>query len=249
MDRFINNFFNLIQEQKEQYISKYPDIPHTNASDANDCLRKVSLKMFKVKKTNVGKTSEVTLHIGNVIDKLAKQAVLNTYKVGKTDVYWFNGFMSGKADAIIKNDNGEKVVVEIKSCNSKTYNFVKKMGSPNTSNYLQATLTAHYFNINKVKLIYICKEYIEDDDGIVIFDLDVDLFQTKFESEKFEEVVKLQQKGIVAERFYDGEIIEDPSKKKFPCAYCSFYNLCINMNSGKMEIGEVLNIRSEMEKE
>lgn len=245
MTSFEEMFFKLIDEQKEPYKPTYPTIPHANASDAQDCFRKVSLKLFKIKRTNNISTSTITLHIGNVIDKLAKEAILKTYKVSETDVYFFNGFLSGKADAIIE-ENGERVVVEIKSCNAKTYKFVKKNNAPNTSNYFQATITANHFKIKKVKIIYVCKEYIEEDNGILVFDLPVDEFETKFEVQKFERIVDMQRKGIVAERFYNGEVITDPSKVKFPCSYCPYYNLCLRLKDDKIHIGEVLKEQYEM---
>ena len=125
--------------------------------------------------------------------------------------------IKGHTDGVIKF-NDQIILIEIKSCNSNTFEMRKKWKKPKPEHFDQANIYAYILELEKVWIIYYCK----DNEELEIFELDAD-------PKAAERIIKKWTKTY--ETFKAGDLPKRPYKRDSKeCMYCPLADTCWSDN-------------------
>ncbi len=157
-------------------------------------------------------------------------------------------------DVLYVAEDGEKVVCEIKSIADFGFELatgaeLKSNGrwrkkdrgepeGPKREHLLQAGTYALMFDAEYVAIVYVRKTATKGE--IVTYEwrykLDDIADRVHYEIKRQGSIVGQVRANVIPEREWEGKIIIDPSKTKWPCGYCDYYEACVQLGPGEVEI-------------
>ncbi len=228
----------------------------SRVSNAGKCARAIGLQISGLKATNPPDGySLVNFHIGDRVHDMVQKAIISHWPDAQTEVEGSIGdFLVGHCDVLYAAEDGAKVVCEIKSIADFGFELAtgaelksngrwrkKDRGEPEGAkreHKLQAGMYAFMFGANYIAIVYVRKTATK---GELV------TYEWRYQFEDLRDMVVAEisrQKAIVdkvrasvlPEREWEGKIISDPSKTKWPCGYCDFYEACVTLGPGEVEI-------------
>lgn len=210
------------------------NLPHAYASQAGGCSRQIS---FKLAFTD-GEPEEFSIQtllafrIGNDVHAIVQDALQKSQPDCEVEVPWMFKAVSGRADGLYVMEDGTRVVVEIKTLSPWSFDKASNRDKPHAEHVMQAQLSALALDAQFVRIIYVNKASRMDKtahkDWLIPFDPGL----AEIEFDRLNHSAHLVRQGLLGPRFYDGDIIDDPAKTKFPCGWCAFKSACIELGPG-----------------
>jgi len=206
LKNLINQFY--LENRKDRIQHRF------YISDAGRCPRQIYYSFKNAPKKQIDPNFLRLFDLGNHLHRLIMRSLLNIkdIKVVASEVNIPpQEIVSGRADAILEV-NRELYVLDIKSINSKAFEYLK---DAKEDNILQVQLYLHYFKVKKGILLYIDKDKLRLKEFIVNYDS--------------KQVEKLLKEWTELRKQIDSDILPEklpdyPSGWK--CRYCKFVEIC-----------------------
>lgn len=217
-------------------------LPHAYASESMSCARRVSLRMLD---TGHDFKPDIRLSlsgfVGNKLHDLIQEALERHYSDVVPELKWDADLVTGRADGVYRSYK-DLVVVEIKTMNSFAYQRNTKKGKPTPEHTTQASLSALVLNASKIHMIYVNRNLSMRDEAMVDWVMDADLGFAEVEFDHLAHIAHQVRQGVVMDREYQGEIIDDPMDRHYnwPCGFCPFRITCVDLGEGEFPASEVL---------
>ena len=240
-------------EARERQPSLLPGL-HANASSAGGCARAIGFKVLSIPASNpMTGDSLFNFHVGNAIHDIIQKAVITAHPDAEAEVSGvYEDFITVRADLKYPAEDGMIVVGEIKSISD--FGFEKATGlslksngrwkkkeiepeGPKPEHLLQTLISAKALQAAYVAIIYIRKTAAKDEPVAYEWRFVASAFEDRLyaEIERLRSIVDLAKQGRLADREYNGEILQNPDKVRFPCGYCSYLNICLGLGSGVVD--------------
>lgn len=229
-----------VLSERDEHVSQV-DHPHAYASEAQKCSRQIAFRLLAMPGTSeLTTTSLLAFDLGNRLHDHVQRAFAKLYPDSFTpETPWAfppDNLVTGRADGIYTNEDGERVVIEIKSMNPLTFSKCDRRGIPNYEHALQAHISAFVLGASLIHIVYVNKAGKQEDEPIIEWLAEADHAMAEIEIERLRSIVLQTNQGILPDTFYDGDTIDDPSRKKWPCAYCNWRDLCIQTGAGEKRL-------------
>lgn len=228
-----------LQNRKGPHVSQTSE-PHATASEAQKCARQISFRLLGVGQSEeFSTTTLLAFHLGDEIHGITQDALAQLYPDFQSEVVWslFPKYhVTGRADGLFTDDEGRRVVVEIKSMNPLTFQRTDKRDTPNYEHALQAHISAYALQADLIYIIYVNKAGKQESSPVLEWLAEADHGIAEIEAMRMHGAVQKANQGILSDRWYDGDIISDPSAKKWPCAWCAWRSECIQAGSGEKRL-------------
>lgn len=242
-------------EAREREPSLLSGILHANASDAGKCARSIAFKMIDFPATNPpGADSLMNFYIGDVIHDIVQKSILDRWPDAKAEVKGkLEDYITVRVDVLYPSEDEKLVTCEIKTVsdfafekatalklksNGRWAKKAQEPEGPKREHILQNTIGAKILNADYIAVVYIRKTAAKDEPILFEWRYKTDKFQEETEQEltRLRAVVESMRENKLPEREYEGSIIENPAKVKFPCGYCNYKEACISLGPGVVEI-------------
>jgi hypothetical protein len=232
-----------------------PDTIRSRVSSAGKCARSIGLQISGLTATNPPDGySLVNFHIGDKIHDMVQKAIIAHWPDAQTEVEGaIDDFLTGHCDVLYTAEDGEKVVCEIKSIadfgfelatgaelksNGRWKKKEKVIEGPKREHKLQAAIYALMFGAKYVAIVYVRKTATK---GEVVtwewrFNLKELYDMASEEISRQRAIVAQVRANELPEREWEGGIIDDPAKTKWPCSYCDHRDSCIQLGPGTVKI-------------
>jgi hypothetical protein len=245
--------FDYLASAQKQYLA--PTEIRSRVSSAGKCARAIGLQISGLTATNPPDGySLVNFHIGDAIHDMVQKAIIAHWPDAQTEVEGsIDDFLTGHCDVLYTAEDGEKVVCEIKSIadfgfelatgaelksNGRWKKKEKVIEGPKREHKLQASIYAIMLRAKYVAIVYVRKTATK---GEVV------TWEWRFNLRELYDIASEEisrQRAIVAqvraselpEREWEGAIITDPAKTKWPCGYCDFQDACLKLGPGVVKI-------------
>jgi len=239
---------------REREPSLIPGL-HANASHAGQCARKIGFQIAGLAPTDPPDgNSLVNFAIGDAIHNLVQTAMFNhTFAVEDEVKGTVEDFITVRADLTYPAEDG-LVCCEIKSISD--FAFEKATGAalksngrwkkkepdppagPNVEHILQCGISAKAFDATYLAIVYVRKTAAKDEPVLWEWRYTAAEHQDAIQGEiaRLRAIVDLLKADTLPDREYQGEIIESPSRVKFPCGYCSHREACLEAGPGELKI-------------
>lgn len=229
----------VLKARKGPHVSQTSEL-HATASEAQKCARQISFRLLGVGASEeFSTTTLLAFHLGDELHGVTQDALAQLYPDFQREVVWslFPKYhVTGRADGLFTDEEGRRVVVEIKSMNPLTFQRTDKRDTPNYEHALQAHISAFALDADLIYIIYVNKAGKQDTSPVLEWLAEADHATAEIEAMRMHDAVRKAKEGILADRFYDGEIISDPSSKKWPCTWCSWRSECIQAGAGEKRL-------------
>lgn len=216
------------------------DWPHAYASEALKCSRMIGLRLLTndTGHEQVRLNSLLAFSLGDHIHERIQSAFKLLYADFVEEVRWErrDWNMTGRADGMYTDDEGVRVIVEIKSMTPAMFVKAVKRDAPHYEHALQAQISAVAKDAQAVHLVYVNKAPRQTEEAMAEWYAEVDTSATMAEIERLSTIVANANAGILSERFYDGDVIDNPERKKWPCEYCNVREWCIRLGAGEKRL-------------
>ncbi len=228
---------------------------HANASSAGACARAIGFRVAGLPASNpLTGDALFNFSVGDAIHEIIQRAMLAKIPSATAEIKGVvGGIITCRADLKYVAEDGKYVCCEIKSVSDFAYKLatgakLKSNGQwnkkdqvaegPKREALLQASLSAKALGADYVAIIYARKTASKDDPIIAewrykIEDLE-DEIQTEFE--RLKSIVEMVKSNVIPDREYNGEVITNPAKARWPCGYCGHKNSCIQLGEGEVQI-------------
>ncbi len=228
----------------------------SRVSNAGKCARAIGLQISGLKATNPPDGySLVNFHIGDRVHDMVQKAIISHWPDAQTEVEGSIGdFLVGHCDVLYAAEDGAKVVCEIKSIADFGFELatgaeLKSNGrwrkkerpepeGPKREHKLQAGIYALMFEAAYVAIVYVRKTATKGE--LVTWEWRYktsELYEAShWELARQKAIVEQVRANVMPEREWEGKIITDPAKTKWPCGYCDFYEACVTLGPGEVEI-------------
>lgn len=224
---------------------------HANASDAGRCARAIAFKMAGMPATNPpGPDSLMNFYIGDSIHDIVQRSILDRWPNAKAEVKGvIEDYITGRTDILYFAEDEKLVNCEIKTVSD--FAFQKATGlklksngrwakkdeepqGPSREHILQAAICAVMLGAEYLALVYIRKTGTKDEPVIHEWRFRTAQFKEDVEKElaRLKCIVEMMREDKLPDREYEGKIIENPAKVKFPCQYCSYLDACTSQDVG-----------------
>lgn len=242
-------------EAREREPSLLSGILHANASDAGKCARSIAFKMIDFPATNPpGADSLMNFYIGDVIHDIVQTSILSKWHNAKAEVRGkLNDYITVRADVLYSAEDEKLVTCEIKTVsdfafekatalklksNGRWAKKAQEAEGPKREHILQTTIGAKILDTDYIAVVYIRKTAAKGEPILFEWRYRAGDFteETERELARLKSIVALMREGKLPEREYEGSIIENPAKVKFPCGYCNYKDACISLGPGVVEI-------------
>lgn len=239
------------REAREREPSLLDGILHANASDAGKCARAIAFKMVDFPATNPpGPDSLINFYIGDVIHDIVQRSIISKWPNAQAEVRGkLDDYITVRADVLYSAEDEKLVTCEIKTVsdfafekatalklksNGRWARKTQEAEGPKREHVLQNTIGAKILNADYIALVYIRKTAAKDEPILFEWRYRVERFteETERELARLKGIVDLMREGKLPEREYEGKIIENPLKVKFPCSYCGFLDACVSEQIG-----------------
>ena len=210
--------------------------PKVGASSAGACSRQIAYATVSKYYTDAGIAKEThsvgsmfNFGVGTWYHEQLEEALAadENFKDFQWEIEWETEYLRSRADGLYTDNNGEKVLCEFKSAGAKSFYFVQRSGVPRRSTILQAQISAHALKAQWILIVYLRKESAGRDDVVRAFLLPYNEDDAEAEIQRLSSIVK----GVVDARRipapeYEGDILDKPRSRKFPCAWCAYLDQC-----------------------
>mgnify|MGYP001574539109 FL=1 len=232
-----------IEDERGEFQSSSTDI-HAYASEAGQCARSIAMRMADIPVTDPpGDTAVWSMHVGSMIHDRIQRAIMADYPEAALEVPYRIGDITGRADATYEPD-GKLVVCEIKSM--APYAFEKavlgtkynKAEGPSPEHAMQLGIGAVALKAAGRHLIYANKAPKANQPAMHEWrDKGSGERMVAAEIKRLGAIVNDVESGILPEREYGGDIIEEPQQTAWPCSYCRRRAACVKFGPGRIELG------------
>lgn len=228
---------------------------HANASDAGKCARAIAFKMAGFSETNPpGPDSLINFYIGDSIHDIVQKSILDRWPDAKAEVKGkLDDYITVRADILYPSEDKKLVTCEIKTVsdfafekatalklksNGRWAKKAQEAEGPKKKDVLQTTIGAKVFEADYIAVVYIRKTAARDEPILFEWRYRTEKFQEETEQElaRLKAIVESMREGKLPEREYEGSIIENPARVKFPCGYCNYKDACVSIGPGVVEI-------------
>lgn len=232
-----------------------PGVIHAGASSAGACARAIAFCATGIPATNPPTAdSLVNFHIGDAVHDMVQRAIVARWPTAVTEVAGTLGdFLSGHADVVYFAEDGGKVICEIKSVSDFAFELAtgaelrsngrwrkreRVAEGPKTEHLLQALIYARMLGARYVAIVYVRKTAAKDEPILHEWRFTVSEYDSAVDAEiaRIKDVVNLLRASVLPDREYNGEIVKNPLRVRFPCGYCNYLNGCIEAGSGEVKI-------------
>lgn len=220
--------------------TSHVDWPHAYASEALKCSRMVALRLLTGDAGHeaVRLNSLLAFSLGDHIHERIQAAFAELYPDFQAEVRWErkDWNMTGRADGMYTDDDGVRIIVEIKSMTPAMFAKAVKRDAPHYEHALQAQISAVAKDAAAVHMVYVNKAPRQAEEAMAEWYAEVDMPATLAEIERLCAIVDNANAGVIPERFYDGDIIDNPERKKWPCDYCAVREWCLKLGPGEKRL-------------
>lgn len=227
----------MYREPRDHHSSS--DLPHAYASEAYGCSRKTAMRIAGFKAANdISLMGAIARDIGNFLHDKVQALLTRIYEDRKfqAEVPWNDDLISGRADGLYQNADGEAVVLEIKSMGEWGFKQALKRNEPDPGHLMQAQISAVFFKAKWVHLLYIRKVGKGDEPATLEWVLPVDRQSAVAEINRLKAIAQGVRDGKIADRIYDHQVVVVPDRKKWPCNFCPYIGLCEAAGPGEKTI-------------
>jgi hypothetical protein len=223
---------------------------HANASSAGACARQIGYRVAGTEASNpITGDALFNFSLGDHVHDQIQTAMVDAIPNCQIEVSGvIDNFITVRADLLYPAEDGKLVCGEIKSVSDFGFKLatgakLKSNGQwnkkdqvaagPKRENILQGGISAKALGAEYLHVIYARKTAAKDEPIVhewrfKINDLDGKI---RAEIERLRWIVDSVERGFLPGREFEGQIIENPAKVKWPCLYCSFVDLCSKLPS------------------
>ena len=192
-------------------------------SESGKCPRAIFFRFKRAPKKELEAERLRVFEFGNHIQQIVLRPLFSKGIVRTTEVpIPPQEIISGRADIVISDEQGQPLLVEVKSISGKKVDF-KKMEKPMPEHYEQLQLYLHYFKIPKGIILYVNKDTLELKE--FIFDYDKNLVNLLMA--RFEELKSKIESNIVPSRLADYPF-------NWQCKSCEYREICDIASAGQI---------------
>lgn len=243
------------REAREREPSLLDGVLHANASDAGKCARAIGFKIANFPATNPpGPDSLINFYIGDSIHDIVQKSILDRWPDAKAEVKGkLEDYITARVDVLYPSEDEKLVTCEIKTVsdfafekatalklksNGRWAKKAQEPEGPKREHILQNTIGARILKADYIAVVYIRKTATKDEPILHEWRYRTEKFQEQTEQEinRLRNIVGSMRQNKLPEREYEGNIIENPSKVKFPCGYCNYKDACVSIGPGVVEI-------------
>lgn len=250
-----------VQDILFAHLASLQDEPIVNlgirsrVSNAGKCARQIGLQISGLTATNPPDGySLVNFAVGNAVHDMVQKAIIAHWPEAQTEVFGTIGdFLTGHCDVLYPAEDGEQVVCEIKSTadfafelatgeelksNGRWRKKEKVIEGPKIEHKLQAGIYAAMLGAGYVAIVYVRKTATKGElvtyEWRFRFSEIADIALKEVDRQKA--IVEQVRANVLPDREWQGKIITDPAKTKWPCFYCDHRDACIQLGPGEIEI-------------
>lgn len=214
--------------------------PHAYASEALKCSRQVAFRVLgpavDVEAEPFPFNALIAFRIGEDLHDLVQCAFEAEYPNFRREVEWSQGEVTGRADGLY-GDEDLQIVVEIKSVNRDGFMRAKRRDQPHIEHEMQANISAYALQAALLHIVYVNKGAKPGEPVMLEWLIPATPDAAELELDRLRSIVTgLTSTGTLPDRFMDGDVIDDPAKKKWPCAYCDYRPTCIALGPGRVAL-------------
>lgn len=185
-------------------------------------------------------TSLIAFDVGNRLHARVQAAFARLYPESwKDEVTWSlppDDLVTGRADGFYLDEDGIPTVVEIKTMNPMSYSRANRRDMPSADHALQAHLSAFVLGAQAIHIVYVNKAGKQDEEPVAEWLAEANLFLAEIELMRLRAVVQQTHEGILPDRFYDGDTIENPLTRRWPCQWCAWREQCVQLGPGDKQL-------------
>jgi hypothetical protein len=228
---------------------------HSRVSSSGKCARAVAFQISGLEPTDPPSVdSLVNFYIGDAIHDAVQSAIISRWPDAQTETLGVIGdYLEGHSDVLYSAEDGKKVVCEIKSVSDFAFELatgatLKSNGrwrkkervveGPKQEHLKQAAIYAIMHDAEYVAIVYVRKTAAKNESIFWEWRYTLSELLDAAESEirRHKDIVAMVRASRMPEREFEGLVIVDPSKVKWPCEYCSFRAACLTLGPGEIEI-------------
>lgn len=236
--------------ERPDYISRNPK-PHVFASEARACSRRIGLRMLRPKVASGGHEPDDSLHfrlageIGTVVHKTIQRAIKRAFPDSEPERYYSFGTTTGKVDSVYTAHDSVRTVLEIKTMGVWAYSRSLTRG-PSDDHIMQASIGAVALKAPRAHIFYVNRGLDAKTPPITEWEVPVDHGSVEDELLRHKAIVEQVEAGTVPARWYEGELIDNPEKMRWPCGYCPFLVQCVANGPHEYAVSESLPVQLEL---
>lgn len=228
---------------------------HANASSAGACARAIGFRVAGLVPSNpVTGDALFNFSIGDAIHDKIQAAILAKIPDAEKEVSGvIENFITCRADLKYPAEDSSAVCCEIKSVSDFAFKLatgakLKSNGQwnkkdqqaegPKREHLLQVGISAKSIGADYLSIVYSRKTAAKGEpimrewryNILEVWDAIHD------EIERLRNIVESIEARVMPDREYQGEIITNPAKARWPCGYCQFKAACLELGEGEVEI-------------
>ena len=213
-------------------------------SFAGSCSRQISFEMLNVPESDpIDLKTLLAFRTGTLLHSMAQDAMefthgmIREYPIDLRNEYGWD--ISGNADGLYTDENGDQVLWELKSKSSFGFNKAKKDPQPDRHEIAQVGMYAISadLDVKYIHLVYLCKDQSYDTVRQIANE----------EANRISSIVKETfEEGCLPQRYIpDFGIVynvpdPDSSAQPWRCRFCRYNSMCAGMPTEKTSIEETL---------
>lgn len=250
-------FDHLIAEREAREIipSLLGDRLHANASSAGGCTRAIGLKVLGIRPTEpITGDSLFNFYIGDAIHDKIQAAMLAKIPDAEKEVSGvIEDFITCRADLKYPAEDSKIICCEIKSSSDFGFKLAtgaklksnaqwnkkdQKPEGPKREHILQVGISAKSMNADYLCIVYARKTAAKDEPILWEWRFKVEDFDSEIQAEieRLKQIVILARAGKIPDREYQGEILQNIEKIRWPCGYCNYLTLCQSLDAGEIDV-------------
>lgn len=235
---------------EERVPSLLEGIPHANASSAGACARQIGYRVAGIEVSNpVTGDALFNFSLGDHVHDQIQSALMAAIPNCQIEL---NGvvedFITVRADLLYPAEDGKLVCGEIKSVSDFAFKLItgaklksngqwnkkdQKAEGAKPDNVLQCGISAKALNAEYMHIIYARKTAAKEEPIFAEFRFKIKDLDDKIQAEieRLRWIVRAIKNNTLPAREFEGRIIENPAKEKWPCLYCGFLETCSKLPS------------------
>ena len=232
---------------------------HAWASEVGRCDRQVGYRLLGIEKTDPMDPQDLmNFWIGNRVQELIQDAAVAKYgRQFRAEVPWHwpadvpyeDAEVHGRADGLLVDGGGNPCEVwEFKRVHRYVFELAtgKRMAAdgsepgPKPEDVRQAALSAYALGAPVVRVIYVRTDANKGEDRMAEWRIDLEPQTTIADLEHMTTILGMAHDRILPARMFEGETIEKPASKRWPCGYCGWQQHCRELPSEAMSIDDAI---------
>ena len=212
----------LIEELNAQPRPPVAGAGFARASSAGGCSRAIWYRAHGEPPTEeTSLAGLLSMQIGTDLHRHLQAALLRLYPDAQCEVEWSRDNVSGHADALYEDDDGQLTVAEFKTMNPRAWQYATQI---KPEHLLQASIYAVALDAPMLHIVYVNTGAVAGESPVREFKRPANFADGAAELMRLWDI-SLSPELVVAE--YDGRRI-GPADGRYPCTYCSWRTACID---------------------